>query len=155
MSEIKFHKVEIVENIREAINDVFEVDLDINGGWGYDNKTATVVNDLDVPLEQFVHMFATIRSTIEMNLLLEEDERFGGINANFEESKKFEVDNKTYDILTFKITAINEKEYAKFIKEYKDGYGKKEFDLEEHFKRREEKTLTRYVDFWFLGLKEE
>jgi len=155
MINMEFEKVEPVENIRQVLQDVFEVDLNIEGGWGYDNNTATIVNNLDVPLDQFVHMYSTIRATIEMNLMLDEENRFGGINTNFEESKKFEIENKTYDVLTFKITAINEKMYAKFIKEYKDGYGKKEFDLSDHFKRREENTVSRYVDYWFVGLKEE
>jgi len=152
---MNFERVEPVENLREVIKDVFEVDLDIQGGWGYDNNSATIVNSLDVPLEQFVHMWSTIRATIEMNLMLDEDDRFGGINANFEESKKFEIENKTYDVLTFKITAMNEKEYAQFIKEYKEGYGKQDFDLSDHFKRREQSTISRYVDYWFIGLQEE
>lgn len=155
MTNVQFKSVEPVDSIREVIKDVFEVDLDIQGGWGYDNNTATFVNSLEIPLEQFVHMFATIRATIEMNLTLEQEDRFGGINANFEESKKFEIQNKTFDVLTFKVTAMKESVYADFIQEYKDGYGKKEFDLADHFKRREENTITRYVDYWFDGLKED
>lgn len=155
MIDIQFKKVEPVDSIREVIKDVFEVDLDIQGGWGYDNTNAVKVNTLNVAQEQFLHMFATIRASIEMNLTLEEEERFGGINANFEESKKLKIENKTYDVITFKISGMHEKTYAKFIKEYKDGYGKKEFDLAKHFKDREENTITRYEDFWFYALEEE
>ncbi len=155
-SKTEIKVLEAVDKIRDIIKSAFEVDLDIEGGWGYDNNTATIVNNLeDMPLEQFVHTFATIRAILEMNLSLEEDEKYAGINANFEESKKFEINNNTYDVLTFKITAIKEKLYANFIKEYKDNYGKENFNLAEHFKQREENTIVRYVDYWFLGLKEE
>lgn len=153
-NEIKFDTIAPVENMKEAIKEVFDVELDISGGWGYDNTTAVVVNSMDMPLEQFVHMFATIRANVEMNLVQDENEQYGGINANFEESKKFEIENKTFDVLTFKITAMKDKEYAKLIQEYKDGYGKEDFDITAHFKRREEVTITRSVDYWFLGLEE-
>ncbi len=156
MTNTDFKILEPVEDIRNIIKDAFELDLNIQGGWGYDNSTATVVNDLEnMNLEQFVHTFATIRAILEMNLTLDEDKRYGGINASFEESKKFEINSKSYDVLTFKITAMNEKIYAKFIQEYKDKYGKEDFDLEKHFKQREENTISRYVDYWFLGLKED
>ena len=41
-----------------------------------------------------------------------------------------------------------ESDYAKFIDEYKDGYGKEGFDIQDHFKRREEATLKREVVYW-------
>jgi hypothetical protein len=156
MKNIEFDQVEEIEDMRGAIKNAFEVDLNITGGWGYDNTTAVVADKIEMPLEQFVHMFATIRATVEMNLIIDdENERYGAINVNFQESKKFEINNRVYDVLTFKITAINEKQYADFIQEYKDGYGKKDFDLTDHFKRREESTISRVVDYWFYGLKED
>jgi hypothetical protein len=152
----KYEFVEPVEDIRQVIKDVFDVDLHISGGWGYDNKTAVVAKDLNMPLDQFVHMFATIRATIEMNLMIkDENERMGGINVAHEDSKRFEIENKEYDVLTFKVTAMNEKKYAEFIQEYKDNYGKKDFDLNDHFKRREAATSLRVLDYWFYGLKED
>jgi len=39
--------------------------------------------------------------------------------------------------------------YTAFIKEYKEGYGKENFDLIEHFKKRKEATLTREVTHYF------
>ena len=154
MTNMEFKPIEKVDSTKEVIEDVFGVKLDISGGWGYDNSSAVEVNSLDMPIDQFLNLFATVRANIEMNLTLEEDERYGGVNVTFQESKKFEINSKTYDIVTFKITAMNEKIYADFIKEYKEGYGKKEFDLADHFKRRKEKTITRVTDYWFYGLEE-
>lgn len=148
-NEIKFETLPPVDDIAGVIEDVFGVKLDISGSWGYNNQTALIVKNNDVPLEQFFHMFASMRANIEMNLTLEEDERYGGINLNEIEHKEFEIENIKYDVLTFKITAMKEIVYANFIQEYKDGYGKKEFDLEKHFKQREENTIKIESDFWF------
>jgi len=43
--------------------------------------------------------------------------------------------------------------YANFINEYKENYGKKDFDLTAHFKAREAATLTREVTQWFETTK--
>jgi len=150
---VDFKPLEKVDSIQKVIEDIFSIKLDISGVWGYDNNSVVIVNSLDMPIEQFVNLFASIRANIEMNLTLEEDERFGGINVTLQESKEFKIANKNYDVVTFKITAINEKTYANFIKEYKENYGKKEFDLEKHFKKRKEKTVVRVMDYWFYGLK--
>ncbi len=152
-TKIEFNQIEPVENLQEVLKDTFDVDLDISGGWGYDNKSAVTVNTLDIPIDQFLHMFATIRATIEMNLMLDEDERYGGINAVFLEGEQFEIENKLYDHIRFEITAMNGKKYAEFIQKYKDNYGKnKDFDMDEHFKQREESTISVQCDFWFYGL---
>jgi len=149
---MKFKQIEKVDNIKEVIKNLFDADLNISGGWGYDEKSASIVESLEgVHVDQFLHMFASIRANIEMNATLDEKNRYGGINLTFKERKTIELDNKTYEIFTFGITAMKEKEYAKFIKEYKHGYGKKEFDLADHFKRRKKSTIEREVDYWFKG----
>lgn len=152
---MEFKKIEAVDDIAGLILEVFEVKLDISGGWGYDNKNPVVVNSLDMPIDQFLNLFANIRANIEMNLTLEEDVRYGGINVHFLDGEQFTVENKTYDHVTFEITAMKEKEYAKVIQEYKDNYGKNEnFDMEKHFNKRKELTIKQVSDFWFEGLEE-
>lgn len=151
---MNFEAIEPVDDIQGVIQDVFGVNLDIEGDWGYEPNRAVIVNSLEIPIDQFLHMFATIRANIEMNMTLEEDDRYGGIKVNFIDGKQFEIDNKTYDMITFEITAMKEKDYADFIQEYKDNYGiNSDFDMEDHFKRREEKTISVQADFWFLGLE--
>lgn len=153
-SEIKFEQIAPLENMSEVIEEVFGVKLDIEGGWGYDNKTPVIVKSLDMPIDQFLHMFANIRANIEMNLTLEEDERFGGINADFVDGQQFEIENKIFDMVTFNITGMKETDYAQFIQEYKDNYGKNpDFDMDGHFKRRQEATISLMADFWFEGLE--
>jgi len=146
---IKFENLPAVDDISGVIEDIFGVKLDVSGGWGYDNNSALIVKSLDVPLVQFFQMFASMRANIEMNLTLDEDTRYAGINVTQLEHKEFKIENDKYDILTFKVAGIKEKEYNNFIQEYKENFGKKEFDLDKHFKLREESTIKIESDFWF------
>ncbi|RLA81188.1 MAG: hypothetical protein DRG78_09645, partial [Epsilonproteobacteria bacterium] len=115
MTNIEFKSVEPVDSIKEVIKEVFDVELDILGGWGYSDKSTLIMKNTNVPKEQFMHMFATMRANIEMNLTLEDDDRYGAINLTLETTKETKIDNKTYTVANFKITAINEKVYASFI----------------------------------------
>jgi hypothetical protein len=152
---MEFKQIEPVDEISKVIQDVFGVKLDISGGWGYSHKSPVIVNSLEMPIDQFLNMFATIRANIEMNLTLEEDERYGGINISFLEGEQFTVENQTFDHIRFEITAMPEQEYAKLIQEYKDNYGKnRDFDMDAHFKKRKELTIKIESDFWFQGLEE-
>lgn len=153
-SKITFNQIEPVENLSSVLKDTFDVNLDISGGWGYDNNSAVQVNSLDIPIDQFLHMYATVRATIEMNLMQDEENRYGGIKVAFLEGEQFEVENKIYDHITFEITAMNEKKYAGFIQEYKENHGKNEdFDINGHFERRAQNTITVKSDYWFCGLE--
>jgi len=152
---MNFKQLTPVEDISALILEVFDVKLDISGGWGYNNKMPTIINTLDIPIDQFLNLFANIRANIEMNLTLEDDDRYGGINVHFLEGEQFTIENKIYDHIKFEITAMKEKEYAKIIQEYKDNYGKNtNFDMDMHFKKREELTIKVVSDFWFQGLEE-
>lgn len=152
MTSKEFQQIEEVDNIKEVIKNLFDVSLNISGGWGYTEKNATIIDSLEgVEIDQFLHMFASIRANIEMNATLEKDDRYGAINLSFKDKKSIMINSKTYSVITFAITAMKEKDYASFIQEYKDGYGKKEFDLAKHFERRKQSTIEREVDYWFEG----
>ena len=151
---MEFKQIESVDDISGLILEVFDVKLDISGGWGYDYKSPVVVNSLGTPIDQFLNLFASLRANIEMNMTLEEDDRYGGINVHFLDGEQFSIENRTYDHVRFEVTAMKEKEYAKVIQEYKDNYGKNEdFDMDKHFKKREELTIKLIADFWFEGLE--
>jgi hypothetical protein len=85
----------------------------------------------------------------EMNMSLPEDQRYGSINLNERDRETVTIDNKTYEKVTYEISAMKESVYAALIDEYKKGYGKEGFDMEEHFQRRTESTLKREVIHWF------
>ena len=150
MGNQKFKELEKSDNIKKVVKNLFDIELDVSGSWGYCNKTALIINSLEMPIDQFMNLFATLRANIEMNLNLDENERYSGITVNLEEKKYISIDDKSFTVATFKVSAMNERVYAGFIKEYKVNYGKKAFDLSEHFKKRKEETLIRVVDYWFF-----
>lgn len=145
-----FEEIKEVGRVREVIKEVFALDLELEGDWGYNNQRALIVKKLTMPKKQFENTFATMRSNIEMNLTLPDGKRYGAITVHEHECKQKTINSTTYDVVTFKINAIKEDIYAKFIQEYKDGYGKEGFDIDNHFAQRQKHTLELFKDFWFI-----
>jgi len=145
-----FKNIENTQDIKESIKSLFDVDLDIEGAWGYSKEEATVIRSIEnkMPINQLQHMIITMRSHLEMNISQEEDNRYGAINANESTRESLEDNTLKYDKVTYKITAIKEDLYKAFIKEYKEGY-ENGLDLSTHFKKREEATLEREVVYYF------
>jgi len=139
------------ENIQQLIKSAFDTNLPVSGGWGYNQQEATILesNEDALPLSQIEHMLASMRTYLEMNMTLEKEDRYGSINLNELSRKTIEENGSVYDKVTYEISAMKETSYTDFITEYKEKYGKKDFDLEEHFKRRKKETLTRVVTHWF------
>ena len=138
-------------NIQELIKATFDADLPLSGNWGYSNEESSIIKSLPegMTLPQLEHMVTTIRAHLEMNITLEEENRYGAINANELSRVESQNDGLTYDKVTYEVTAIKENLFKQFIYEYKEGYEKEGFDLNEHFKRRKEATLTREVVYYF------
>ncbi|PID47841.1 MAG: hypothetical protein CR967_02970 [Proteobacteria bacterium] len=145
MSDI-FVKIQDNKNIKQSIKDTFNVDLDVSGGWGYDKSSALIVHSLNVKDEQFYQLFASIRATIELNILKEKEDKYAGINPSIKSILKEENHTK----VIFHITAIKQNTYNELIKEYKQGYGKKDFDIQAHFEKRKKATLKLEMTCWFL-----
>jgi DNA-binding PucR family transcriptional regulator len=127
------------------------IHLTLSGAWGYTQTQATVIeaNEHAIPLSQLEHMLISMRTYLEMNMTLEKKQRYGSININETHRDQIKTNSLVFDKVTYEITAMQEDIYASFINEYKEGYGKENFDLNDHFKRRKEATLTRIVTYWF------
>jgi len=138
-------------DIRDLIKSTFDVDLALAGNWGYTKEDATIIEALpeNMTLSQMEHMVTSIRAHLEMNITQEQENRYGAINANERAREEIKSKESFFNKVTYEITAIKEDPYNAFIKEYKEGYGKEDFDLNDHFKRREEATLTREVIHYF------
>jgi len=145
----KFEVLKSNNDLKEIIKSAFDADLNISGDWGYTQDTITIIHSIDVPLVQFEHMFASMRAYIEMNMTLSQEERYGSINLSEISREQITVDTLKYDKVTYEVTAMKEYIYNVFINEYKEGYGKSEFDMSDHFNKRKEATLTREVTHWF------
>ena len=146
-----FKKLQENTDIHELIKSTFDADLALSGGWGYTKETATIIEALPegMSLPQLEHMVTTIRAHLEMNITQEKENRYGAINANEREREESSSDESVFNKVTYEVTGIKEALFNAFIKEYKEGYGKEDFDLNAHFKRRQEATLTREVVHYF------
>ena len=138
-------------NIQTLIKDTFDADLPLSGDWGYSKERASIIDALpqDMPLLQLEHMVTTIRAHLEMNITQEEENRYSAINANELSREESQTNGLIYDKVTYEVTAIKEDLFKQFIHEYKEGYEKEGFDLNAHFKRRKEATLTRKITHYF------
>jgi len=144
----EFKAINSSDPIKQIIKSAFDMEVDLEGGWGYDEESATIINSTNnLPVEQFEHTLATMRAYIEMNMTLSEDSRYGSINPK--ELSRESIAGTNYIKVTYEITGMKEDLYAKFINAYKKGYGTPEFDMSDHFERRKTATLHREVEHWF------
>jgi len=142
----KFKEIVAEENLREFVKVAFNADLNIAGAWGYTKELATVISkENEGSVAQIEFTLATMRAYLEMNMTLEEKERYGAINLT--EVKRESFDN--FDKVTYEISAMKEHDYKRFIAEYKEKNGEADFDMSQHFQRRKEATLKREVIYWF------
>ena len=146
-----FNPLQENTNIQELIKTTFDADLPISGDWGYSKEKASIIAVLPqgMPLPQLEHMLTTIRAHLEMNITQEEANRYAAINANEISREENQNNGLIYAKVTYEVTAIKEDLFKQFIHEYKEGYEKEGFDLNDHFKKRKEATLTREVVHYF------
>jgi len=146
----QFEHLKTEGDLRFLIKKHFDINLEIGGGWGYSKEEATVIYGYNtLSLSQFQHTFASIRAYGEMNMALQESQRYGSINLNERSRETVNIDTIDYECVTYEVSAMKESDYAKFIAIYKEGYGTLEFDIKEHFASRKEATLKREVVHWF------
>ena len=142
----EFKEILVKDDLQNFIKIVFNTDLKVSGAWGYSKPLATVIEKGNKgSIAQIEFTLATMRAYIEMNMMLEEDERYGGIKLN----ELSRVAHDEYEKVTYEISAMRELEYKVFISEYKENLENSDFDMTEHFNRRKEATLKREVTYWF------
>jgi hypothetical protein len=147
---VNFSKVTIDGDIKEIIKSIFDMDLDISGGWGYSiEEASTITDDKKMPITQREHIIASMRSYIEMNITQDKDNRYAGINLQESNREEIIQNGEVYHKVQYTITAILEGRYKELMKEYKEGYETEEFDMTKHFEERKESTLTRVEEYWF------
>jgi hypothetical protein len=146
-----FKQLEKNSDIQALIKSTFDADLPVTGSWGYSPEEATIIKALPegMTLPQIEQMLTTIRAHLEMNITQEAQNRYSAINANERKREEDKKDTSVFNKVTYEITGIKEAPFKAFMKEYKEGYGKEDFDLNAHFKRRKEATLTREVAHYF------
>jgi hypothetical protein len=142
-----FKEIEVEDNLEALVKVAFNSDLKLDGAWGYTQVLATLIKkENSTPVLQIEFTLATMRAYLEMNMTLEEDERYSAINL--QELSRKKVDG-VYDRVVYEISAMKEKVYKEFIAEYKENSQKLGFAMAEHFARRNKATLKREVVYWF------
>lgn len=136
-------------DLKEILKTAFDSDLPVNGSWGYTQELVTSIEPSDIPTLQLEHIFASMRAYVEMNMTKEPQDRYGSINVNEISREVLTLKDNIFHKVSYEITAMKEDIYANFIKEYKENYGKNDFDLTKHFEERKRETLRREVLHWF------
>ena len=144
-----FDTIQSSDDLKEMVKSVFDMDLPVGGEWGYESESATTLYATDLPLTQLEHTLASMRAHLEMSLMPGKEERYGSINLNESEREVYRKDGKSYHQVTYAVTAMKESQYNAFVDEYKEGYGREDFDLADHFERRKRATLKRQITYWF------
>ena len=140
-----FEKLKNGDDVKNVLKEAFDMELPVGGKWGYTKEEPLIINTKDIQTSQVEFVFASMRATLEMNLTQPKESRYSAINIK-------EISRETFDDLekvVYEVSGIKEDIYTQFINEYKQGYGKSGFDIDEHFKKREENTLKREVEYWF------
>lgn len=138
-------KISAKDGVREIIKRAFDMDMDISGGWGYGLDNAMIISNIDTGIEQLQHTLCSMRTHLELNLTKPKEQRYGGITIN-ELSRSI---LNGCDVVTYELKAMLESDYTDFIDKYKQGYGTKKFNMTEHFKRRQEATVTQKTTMYF------
>jgi hypothetical protein len=141
----QFAPISSDDPIQAVIKQAFDMDLKVDGGWGYHQNNPIILYTNSLPSKQLQHTLASMRAHLEMSMTQTAEHRYGGINVS-------ELHRETYadlEKVTYHVTAIPESDYAYFINAYKEGYGTEEFDMEAHFKARKKATLSREVTVWY------
>ncbi len=88
---IEFKQLQSDNDLKEVIKSAFDADLALSGAWGYTKELATIIESTEVPLRQLEHMIASMRTYIEMNMTLPEEERYGSINLNETDREQIKI----------------------------------------------------------------
>jgi len=133
--------------------------LPIKGGWGYNQEDAVIINKNDPIISQdepfdgvaIEYRFADLRPIVELIILRSENDRFRGIDSERIEQRLISVGAKSYDVLTFNVTALPEKDWNALKAEWEgpNGIKSSDFDKDAHSQKRDSKTICYTATYWF------
>lgn len=151
---IEFKKIESSDDIKKIIKSVSDMDLDVEGLWGYDKQSATQINSVEnFSLNELELLLCSLRAHIQMSMTLSQEQRYASITPT-EISRESIIENDIkYDKVIYEIGATKELEFKNLIQEYKDNHGDENFDLEAHFKKREDSKIIIQDEYWFIVTK--
>ncbi len=146
---IEFKEINSTDDIKEITKSAFGVDIEISGSWGYSKDKYTDLSKIKENIKGTQELMATMRANMEMNMLLNENERYGSINVH----EIYREQDDGFEKIKYEISAMKESDYKVFIQEYKDNFQDDSFDLENHFNKRKKATIKRNVFHYFKVTK--
>ena len=97
------------------------------------------------------HIVVEKRIYEELIIFRSEDSRYSGIEWNLLEQRLTSYEDRTYDVLSFEITAIPDGDWEALKAEWEsnNGFQASESELKAHEKKRNEKTIRYTTEYWF------
>ena len=144
---------------RLYLNNSLGLDLPIGGGWGYSKDDCVVIDKNDptvnakLPFEgtQVEYTFVEKRIYAELIVFRQRGDQFSGIEWNMSLQKLQDIDNRKFDVLDFRVSALTDRDWE-FLKrdwEKNDGYKDDEDGAKRHLDDRDLRTCFYDTQFWF------
>lgn len=133
-------------------------ELPIHGGWGYTIEDAVIIDKDDPIVPRGVpfngigieYVFVEYRTYEELIVFRPKNDRYCGIKRNLLGQKLItEKDGRSYDVLSFEITALPEKDWEELKAEWDSMFSLPGFDVDAHNKKRDERMICYVTECWF------
>ena len=160
--EIEAPRISSVESARNILAADFKSlggELPIRGGWGYSQEDTVIIDKNDpivpsgIPFDgvEIEYIFVEKRIYKELIIFRPPEERFAGIKWKLLKQRSTEHKQRSYDVLSFEVTALPSKDFEELKAEWEgpDGYGSPGFDVDAHFSKRDAKTIRYVAEYWF------
>jgi len=149
------------ETPREIIRHDFRSvgDLPIKGGWGYSIEDAVFIDKNDPLLSHEDEIdFLNIEQILvekriyeELIIFRERNDTYSGISWRLIKQQTKKSNNRTYDILTFEVKALPNKDWEMLKREWEsaDGYQSPSFNNELHLEKHDLLSVTYTTNYYF------
>lgn len=161
LQPIDFFDLKTLETPREIIEADFPSvgKLPISGGWGYDLATACVIDRNDPCVDPTVpfngvaieYLFAEKRLFEELIVFRPKGHKYCHIDKRRMMQSLHRVDDRTYDVLSFEVTAFREEDFD-FLKELYEGPNgiiNPDFDRTAHEALHRSMMRSGMREYWF------
>ena len=143
--DIQAPKIKTAETLREILAVDFKSlggELPVHGGWGYSREDAVIIDKDDpvvskgMPFDgvDIEHVVVEKRIYEELIIFRSVNSRYSGIEWNLLEQRLTSYEDRTYDVLSFEITAIPDADCKALKAEWEsnNGFQASETELKIH-----------------------
>lgn len=144
---------------RQELLKTYEVDLPIEGGWGYEIDDAVVINkghhsvNPRLPFHgvSVERTFVLHRLFVELISMRPREDDYSGIKWKPRSQRLIQKDGKSYDQLHCDASALRTQDFEalKAIWTGQNGHGSPNFDEEAHMRMHEQRLVHFECEYWF------